>query len=197
MSLQHKRGNAHSQPLLASHNVALNASVDIGGTETGSTRSSPAPQQTAFQQLLSGAQHLFTNDFRIQDTSSIRTMSPPSCSAKLCQNIIAVPLILSNPIGWVYGCTRVRLVPQGSIGLVMNAGKPEVLGVGWHTIFEPLRSWRGCVPLSQEVIQFGTLTLVTIKDGWIGLAWDRGVPILLPPGMHQVRCLSHLSVCAY
>lgn len=29
------------------------------------------------------------------------------------------------------------------------------------------------------------MEVVTVKDGFVGLAWDRGEPILLPPGMHQ------------
>ena len=61
----------------------------------------------------------------------------------------------------------------------------ELLGPGWHAILEPLRAWHGCVELSQEHIQFSTMEVVTVKDGFVGLAWDRGEPILLPPGMHQ------------
>eukprot|EP01045_Picozoa_sp_COSAG04_P013269 COSAG04_NODE_932_length_9350_cov_665.689007_9_plen_182_part_00 len=63
----------------------------------------------------------------------------------------------------------------------MNSGRPELLGPGWHGVLEPLRSWHGAVPLTQEVIQFSTVEVVTVKDGFAGLAWDRGEPVLLPP----------------
>ena len=29
------------------------------------------------------------------------------------------------------------------------------------------------------------MEVITVRDGFVGLAWDRGEPILLPPGMHQ------------
>merc|ERR1719163_2082235 len=37
------------------------------------------------------------------------------------------------------------------------------------------------------VVNHGDLTLVVVEQGTVGLAYDQGQPILLPPGLHQWR----------
>lgn len=39
----------------------------------------------------------------------------------------------------------------------------------------------------QTVIVHGTRTIVTIEQGKLGYATDRGQPVLLPPGLHSWR----------
>eukprot|EP00929_Paragymnodinium_shiwhaense_P026009 TRINITY_DN1556_c2_g1_i1.p1 TRINITY_DN1556_c2_g1~~TRINITY_DN1556_c2_g1_i1.p1 ORF type:complete len:546 (-),score=111.93 TRINITY_DN1556_c2_g1_i1:259-1896(-) len=39
--------------------------------------------------------------------------------------------------------------------------------------------------LTQGVITHGTKAIVTVEQGFVGLAMDRGQPLLLPPGLHQ------------
>lgn len=46
------------------------------------------------------------------------------------------------------------------------------------------RKWAGQVPITEN-IHFGTQHVITVKEGYIGLAFDRGTPRLLGPGMHQ------------
>jgi len=41
------------------------------------------------------------------------------------------------------------------------------------------------VPLTQPRIEHGNRTIVTVPQGFVGLAFDRGQPILLSPGLHQ------------
>ncbi|CAE8667201.1 unnamed protein product [Polarella glacialis] len=41
------------------------------------------------------------------------------------------------------------------------------------------------VPLIQSPIIHGTKAIVTVTQGFVGLAMDRGQPVLLPPGLHQ------------
>ena len=155
------------------------------GTPT-SARPTSATNSGAFGYLDESEAQLFTTMFMIEDASVLQLVGDTSCTYKVVKTAIGLPLVVGIPvIGWVYGCSKVKLVPQGHLGLVMNSGRPELLGPGWHAILEPLRSWQGCVPLSQEVIKFSTMEVVTVKDGYVGLAWDRGQPILLPPGMHQ------------
>ena len=161
-----------------------------GPGRTNSSRSTPRPTSAnnsgAFGYLDEEEAQLFATMFMIEDASVLQLVGDSSCGYKMAKAAIGLPLTLGIPVlGWAYGCAKVKLVPQGHIGLVMNSGRPELLGPGWHAILEPLRSWQGCVPLSQEVIKFSTMEVVTVKDGFIGLAWDRGQPILLPPGMHQ------------
>merc|ERR1719401_1567018 len=41
------------------------------------------------------------------------------------------------------------------------------------------------IPLAQPTIIHGTHAIVTVPQGFVGLAMDRGQPLLLPPGLHQ------------
>merc|ERR1719401_925094 len=41
------------------------------------------------------------------------------------------------------------------------------------------------IPLTQPAIIHGTRAIVTVPQGFVGLAMDRGQPVLLPPGLHQ------------
>ena len=127
-------------------------------------------------------QRLFCTNYRIVDANAIQLLPDTSCGTKLIKALacLAVP-----GIGWAYGLASLKLVPQGELGMVMNSGRPELLGPGWYCVAEPLRRWSGKVALSQCVIKFTTKQVITVKDGFVGLAWDRGEPVLLPPGMHQ------------
>ena len=73
----------------------------------------------------------------IEDASVIRLLADNSCGYKLAKTFVAAPLCLGVPVlGWLYGCARIKLVPQGHIGLVMNSGRPELLGPGWHGVLD-------------------------------------------------------------
>jgi len=39
--------------------------------------------------------------------------------------------------------------------------------------------------MAQQVIEYGNLTIVTVREGNVGLAFDIGQPVILPPGLHQ------------
>lgn len=69
-------------------------------------------------------------------------------------------------------------------------------GSGVHRVFGFFLSVdSNDIPLTQPVIQHGNLSIVTVQQGFVGLADDRGQPILLPPGMHQWRSdtMRHVS----
>lgn len=137
---------------------------------------------SAFGFLDVAEQQLFTTRYQIDDASAIQLHPKTSWSTKLLKTMgcIFVP-----GLGWMYGLANLKLVPEGELGMVMNSGRPELLAPGWHCVAEPLRKWNGKIALSDEVIKFGTKEIITVKDGFVGLAWDRGEPVLLPPGMHQ------------
>jgi len=40
-------------------------------------------------------------------------------------------------------------------------------------------------PITQAVIQHGDRTIATVPQGFVGLAFDCGQPVILPPGLHQ------------
>jgi regulator of protease activity HflC (stomatin/prohibitin superfamily) len=57
---------------------------------------------------------------------------------------------------------------------------------GVHRLFDPFMNVdREDIPVTQEVIVHGNRSIVTVSQGFIGLCYDRGLPVLLPPGMHQ------------
>ena len=68
---------------------------------------------------------LFTTRFAIEDASVLQLVPANSCGYKALKAMICVPLTVGIPmVGWAYGCAKVKLVPQGSLGLVLNSGKP-------------------------------------------------------------------------
>jgi len=159
----------------------------FGGTASPLSRT-PSNQRpnnedpSAFGFLDVDEQQLFTTKYMIGGTDAIQLLPNTSCGKKMAK---AIGCALIPGFGWIYGLSSLKLVDAGEVGLVMNSGRPELLGPGWYCIAEPLRKWGGKVKLSDAEIKFGTKQIITVKDGFVGLAWDRGEPVLLPPGMHQ------------
>lgn len=65
-------------------------------------------------------------------------------------------------------------------------GKYLFFGPGVHVHPSPYVSVETRdIRLTQGAITHGTRAIVTVTQGFIGLAMDRGQPMLLPPGLHQ------------
>lgn len=65
-------------------------------------------------------------------------------------------------------------------------GKYLFFGPGVHVHPSPyVRVDWSDIRLTEGAIIHGTKAIVTVTQGFIGLAMDRGQPILLPPGLHQ------------
>lgn len=56
---------------------------------------------------------------------------------------------------------------------------------GVHRVTSIFITLGEAVPLTKELIEHGNTAIATIPQGYLGLAFDRGQPILLAPGMHQ------------
>jgi regulator of protease activity HflC (stomatin/prohibitin superfamily) len=79
------------------------------------------------------------------------------------------------------------VVNSGNIrcGIHQN-GSFLFFGEGVHVLPSPYVTLTGReIPLTQGSIVNGTKAIVTVTQGFVGYAMDRGQPILLPPGMHQ------------
>jgi hypothetical protein len=101
------------------------------------------------------------------------------------------------PLFWFCPVLHTAEVPAGSIrkfddgrggfGFLGNQGPSQ----GIHRYLDLfLRIKSENVPLNAEgelVIQNGDCWIVVVPQGFVGLAMDMGQPVLLPPGMHQVR----------
>jgi regulator of protease activity HflC (stomatin/prohibitin superfamily) len=65
-------------------------------------------------------------------------------------------------------------------------GQYMFFGEGPHVIHSPYVSVESQdVALTSELIVHGTRAIITVAQGFVGLATDRGQPVLLPPGLHQ------------
>lgn len=69
---------------------------------------------------------------------------------------------------------------------VHSAGDYLLYGAGPHAIWSPyVRIDHTDISLTNEIIQHGNRAIVTVPQGFVGMANDRGEPVLLPPGLHQ------------
>lgn len=88
------------------------------------------------------------------------------------------------------GCCCLMQFFNVSAGCVRKArhgdGKYLFFGEGVHVIKSPFVSLDGYadIPLTTNAIIHGTRAIITVDQGFVGFALDRGQPVLLPPGLH-------------
>jgi len=87
----------------------------------------------------------------------------------------------------LYGMTHSEFfVPAGSVGLIMNE-KQEYLFAqpGMHNIASCFLKHvsTSALPVN-DVLQHGNRVILVVEQGFIGLAYDNGQPVLFPPGIH-------------
>jgi hypothetical protein len=115
-----------SEPLLhaagGSHRARSPAARAPTSRQLNSNRS--VSGQSAFGFLDESEKDLFTTRFSIEDASVLRLVPENSCGYKAAKAAVGIPLTLVPVIGWAYGCAKVKLVPQGHLGLVLNSGRP-------------------------------------------------------------------------
>ena len=97
---------------------------------------------------------------------------------------------LLAPIGGpcLVGCCVKRFeVPVGFVRPVEDGeGSYLLAGEGVHCHMSPfMRVQNECFSYSSGVLTHGDWCLVVVDQGFIGLAMDKGQPVLLPPGFHQ------------
>merc|ERR1719506_1821589 len=69
---------------------------------------------------------------------------------------------------------------------VHSNGEYMFYGEGVHVVASPFISLQGPnIPLTTAAIVHGPRAIITVDQGFVGLAMDRGQPVLLPPGLHQ------------
>jgi hypothetical protein len=81
-------------------------------------------------------------------------------------------------------------VPAGKIGLAWERGAPILLETGTiHNIDSPYFAYAGSRFTTEPVIQHGSLTLVTVKQGYAGVSFDDGNLVILESGERAARQL--------
>jgi len=88
---------------------------------------------------------------------------------------------------FLYSQTHVEFfVPAGHVGLLMNE-KQEYLFAqpGMHNISSCFIKHCGTQRLpTNTALQHGNRCILMVEQGFLGLAFDNGQPVLLPPGIH-------------
>jgi len=132
---------------------------------------------------------LLTTKYRLQDAAnSIQTRSYPTT---ICNNWVwrigSCCCCLVG--GLIHRCVVKEVeVPQGHIQSCDDGrGGFFFLGPGLHRITDPYITVHKLSSLNDPalLIRNGIQTIVVVEQGKIGVAFDKGQPILLPPGLHQ------------
>eukprot|EP00397_Hematodinium_sp_SG-2012_P013594 GEMP01013810.1.p1 GENE.GEMP01013810.1~~GEMP01013810.1.p1 ORF type:complete len:488 (+),score=101.92 GEMP01013810.1:165-1628(+) len=143
------------------------------------------PDSLMDQQAGSPAYHvllennMLTNTYRLMNVKSIPTL--PSNSTPLRNAILKCGCFCCACL-----CSTPFEVPDGYMRPAED-GKGAFLfyGSGVHNVCSPfVRIHEKNIPYTDKAILHGNLALVTIDQGFIGYAMDRGQPVLLPPGIH-------------
>lgn len=79
------------------------------------------------------------------------------------------------------------LVPAGRIGCAWQDGEPLFLEPGRvYNIDSPRFSYVNSVSAVDNIITHGRLKLVTVREGNVGITYDDGKLVILPPGRHSL-----------
>jgi len=77
-------------------------------------------------------------------------------------------------------------VKAGHVRPAMHSdGTYFFFGAGVHRISRIFNTVQEDISLTEPRIENGNCVIVTVPQGYVGLAFDRGQPILLAPGLHQ------------
>lgn len=144
-------------------------------------KSGTAMKSAAYLTLISNG--LICNDFMVDQAEALETM-PGTWDVTMSMIVSAATL----PLCCHLCCTlNVFVVNPGCVRTGMHAdGRFLFWGPGvhvrnslWHTVDSGDRQITG------EPIIHGTKAIITVDQGFVGLAIQQGQPVLLPPGLHQ------------
>eukprot|EP01103_Thecamoeba_quadrilineata_P006018 TRINITY_DN15757_c0_g1_i1.p1 TRINITY_DN15757_c0_g1~~TRINITY_DN15757_c0_g1_i1.p1 ORF type:complete len:522 (-),score=91.71 TRINITY_DN15757_c0_g1_i1:87-1556(-) len=122
-----------------------------------------------------------TKIHEVKSVSELYQLNPVGESDTILSQIItlvAAPLCCLGYPGKIWN------IPEGEIGLARYLGRAEIVPPGVTFEPSPFRRLEGTINLKSDVIVHGTITVVTINDGELGLAWDNGVARLLSVGRY-------------
>mmetsp|Transcript_1772 Transcript_1772/g.3079 ORF Transcript_1772/g.3079 Transcript_1772/m.3079 type:complete len:529 (-) Transcript_1772:109-1695(-) len=131
---------------------------------------------------------LIVHLYEVRTTADLDLVSAnSSMSNNLCKRATACVVV---PVlgGLLYSCAvREFSVTDGHIRCGTHSnGSYYFFGAGVHRIVDPFLTvdeWDKS--LTSETIVHGNRTIATVPQGFVGLAFDRGQPVILPPGLHQ------------
>jgi hypothetical protein len=91
-----------------------------------------------------------------------------------------------------------KLIEPGKIGIIDYNGKIQLIGPGRYMCPNPRATIESIRKLTENPIQYETLTIVRVKPGEYALALDEGRPIILGEGLHvrNSRLFNYVSIVA-
>eukprot|EP01138_Halocafeteria_seosinensis_P003298 gb/GECG01003373.1/.p1 GENE.gb/GECG01003373.1/~~gb/GECG01003373.1/.p1 ORF type:complete len:320 (+),score=22.05 gb/GECG01003373.1/:1-960(+) len=109
-----------------------------------------------------------------------------TCTNKVC-SFVGVSAAALSVVGIPYLACKLTLVKKGNIGLSETInGSVRLLYPGWH-LFSVVNTTVKKYTMNQQHIQFGTLNILRIMPGEIGIAEMDGYPVVLHPGRHCIN----------
>jgi len=158
------------------------AFVDDGRhVDDGRPEESPAYRSLREAGLIADAYH-------VSSTQQIDAVPANSDIASNVCRLVASTIILPVLGGCIYKLLHNQFsVKEGHVRLGTHTdGSYLFFGPGVHRIRDPFLSvGTHDEHLTNPRIEHGNRAIVTVSQGFIGLAFDHGQPIILPPGIHQ------------
>lgn len=126
--------------------------------------------------------NMLTNDHRINDVKLVPDVIPFNSTPLEVFKRDTCGIFCCTPMM----CTSAFEVPEGYLRPSEDGrGRFFFYGQGVHYIKSPFyRIHERNIAFTEKTILWGNMALVTIDQGFIGYAMDRGQPVLLPPGIH-------------
>lgn len=90
--------------------------------------------------------------------------------------------------GIAYVPCNIKLIDSGMYGFAVNSGKPYIMFPGWNSLLSPYSHYVGEFNQTDNLINVGSVTIVRVPEGSIGLAMNNTQPEVLLPGTHCRNC---------
>jgi len=146
-----------------------------------------APEQSPAYKALQDA-GLIVQDYQVYDTRELDMMRANADMGTNTWRLAASCVVIPILGGIAYKAAFKQFsVQAGHVRCGKRSdGSYHFFGAGVHRYRDPFLTVDAKdTPLTEKVIQHGNRTILTVPQGFVGLAFDKGLPVLLPPGMHQ------------
>ena len=85
------------------------------------------------------------------------------------------------------GPINIIRVSRGQIGCGWNDGLPELLCPGRHVRNSAAFKFVGLFPVTQELITFGPIKILTVKSGQVRVCYEKGAVVVYKEGRYAIN----------
>jgi hypothetical protein len=90
-----------------------------------------------------------------------------------------------------HGDRTIVIVEQGHVGFAVDNGQPVLLPPGIHVWTSNSLEFKHSVALSEDLIQLGPYTIVTVDEGYVAISQNNGKQLVLAGGC--THFLNHMN----